>query len=65
MVKNLDQNMGTYLKWALASIIISMGGFGYYRFFSGFESNSEPVYFVVILFVIIESAILKLTLQQS
>lgn len=44
------QTVSYLIEIILALVIIGMGAYGYHKFFSGFETNSEPVWFVVVLF---------------
>ena len=55
-----EHNMMKVIKYALALVIIAMGAYGYDRFFNG-ANSSEPVWFVVILFIVIEGAMLMMT----
>lgn len=55
-----EENVMKSIKLGLAAIIIAMGSYGYYRFFSSADST-EPTWLVVFLFIIIETAILTMT----
>lgn len=55
-----EANIMASIKYALAIIIIAMGSYGYHRFFSSIDST-EPIWLVVFLFIIIETAILTMT----
>ena len=55
-----EANIMTSIKYGLAIVIITMGSYGYHRFFSSTDST-EPIWLVVILFIIIETAILTMT----
>ena len=55
-----ETNIMKFIKLLLALVIIAMGSYGYHRFFAS-EGSSEPIWLVVILFIVIEAAILTMT----
>lgn len=59
-MKTFEETIMNPIKYAFALIIVIMGGYGYYRFFNT-DGLSFPVVTIIVLFVIIELAIMTLT----
>jgi hypothetical protein len=62
LYKNIvtEENVMKSIKILLAVVIIAMGSYGYHRFFASADST-EPIWLVVVLFIVIEAAILAMT----
>lgn len=59
-MKTFEERIMNPIKYAFALIIVVMGGYGYYRFFNT-DGLSFPVVTIIVLFVVIELAIMTLT----